>query len=167
MIFKDYYALLEISSNATDSEIKQAFRKQAIKWHPDRNQRVDTTSKMQDINEANLILKDPNARARYNVEYLRFKNFQNNENRKGNTKNGTSASYPNSEHTAYSVNDDILEKWMNNAKTQAVDLASQTIKDFKGVTTAAAKGLMSGVIQLVIWIVAANLIIFIFKLIKN
>ena len=59
-MFKDYYKLLDIQQNASDEEIKKAFREQAIEWHPDRNQGTDTTLRMQEINEAYLILKDKN-----------------------------------------------------------------------------------------------------------
>ena len=75
-MFKDYYKILEVSQNATDEEIKKAFREQAIKWHPDRNQGTDTTLRMQEINEAHLILKDKEARTRYDIEYNKFKQYQ-------------------------------------------------------------------------------------------
>ena len=52
MMFKDYYSLLEIDETASQDEIKKAFRGQAVKWHPDRNKGLDTTSQMQAINEA-------------------------------------------------------------------------------------------------------------------
>jgi len=174
-MFKDYYSILGVSVNATDQEIKQAFRNQAIKWHPDRNQGIDTTSRMQEINEANLILKDPEARARYNIAYKRYKSYQNNEqNTRAKTskednysKNESSGTNRTSKNESFKVQDDILEHWMKNAKKQAVDLAIQTIKDFKGVGMAASKGFLSGLIQLVIWIIAANLLLFIIRLIKN
>ena len=44
----------------------------------------------------------------------------------------------------FEINDDILKKWMNTAKKQAVDLAKQTIEDFKGMTSAGAKGAAKG-----------------------
>jgi len=75
-MFKDYYKLLDIQQNASDEEIKKAFREQAIEWHPDRNQGTDTTLRMQEINEAYLILKDKEARARYDIEYNKFKQYQ-------------------------------------------------------------------------------------------
>ena len=75
-MFKDYYAILDISQSATLAEIKYAFRTQAIKWHPDKNQGNDTTEKMKEINEAKLILTDDEARVRYDREYMRFKSFQ-------------------------------------------------------------------------------------------
>lgn len=174
-MFKDYYSILGVTFNATDQEIKQAFRTQAIKWHPDTNQGIDTTSRMQEINEANLILKDPEARARYNIAYNRYKAYQNNEQntRAGTSEEGnstqkkSSGTNKTSKNESFKIQDDILEHWMQNAKKQAVDLAIQTIKDFKGVSKAASKGLLSGLIQLVIWIIAANLLLFIIRLIKN
>ena len=57
-MFRDYYAILVISQSASRVEIKSAYKKQAIKWHPDKNQGVDTTQRMQEINEAYLILND-------------------------------------------------------------------------------------------------------------
>lgn len=176
-MFKDYYKLLDIQQNASDEEIKKAFREQAIKWHPDRNQGTDTTLRMQEINEAYLILKDKEARARYDTEYNKFKQYQeqnrHSEKEKQKSKQQewqeqkhqqTKREY---EYRDYKVEDDILAKWMENAKKQAVDLAIQTIKDFKGVTKAAANGCVNGIIQLVIWVVVINLIFFLVKACNN
>jgi len=71
-MFIDYYELFEIEQDASIAEIKSAFRKKAIFWHPDRNASKDTTQKMQLINEAYLILNDLEARKRYDIEYIRF-----------------------------------------------------------------------------------------------
>jgi len=75
-MFIDYYAILEVDFSATQSEIREAFKKQAIKWHPDRNTERDTTLRMQQINEAYLILKDIEARQRYDKEYKLFKQYK-------------------------------------------------------------------------------------------
>lgn len=176
-MFKDYYKLLEITQNATNEEIKNAFREQAIKWHPDRNQGTDTTLRMQEINEAHLILKDKEARERYDIEYNKFKQYQENKSRTEGEKTKVDKEKKNYqeqenlrrqyEYSDYKVEDDLLAKWMANAKSQAVELAKQTIKDFKGVTKAAANGCMNGIIQLVIWVVVANLIFFLFKACNN
>ena len=69
----DYYAILGISQNATKVEIKAAFKKQSLKWHPDRNRTSDATKKMQEINEANRILSDKTLRGKYNIQYNRSK----------------------------------------------------------------------------------------------
>jgi curved DNA-binding protein CbpA len=168
-MFKDYYKILDIPVNATPEEIKQAFRYQAIRWHPDRNPNVGTTQQMQEINEAYLILKDAEARARYDVEYLRFNHFrqqqQEQQNEKDKTKQKEEQQTNQRQHTStdYTVADDILKKWMDNAQKQAVALAQQTIRDMKGVAGAAASGCVSGIIQLIIVTVVLNLIFLLFK----
>jgi curved DNA-binding protein CbpA len=143
-MFKDYYAILEIDISASQEDIKTAFKKQALRWHPDKNLGKDTTSIMQDINEAKLILLDTEARERYNREYNRFKDFQRqkeNENRqkenqkeeqrkKQKTEEKKQYRETTSQARDYKVEDEILNKWMNNAKKQAVDLAKETIEAY-------------------------------------
>src|SRR6266496_4758925 len=61
-----YYETLEVDRNADESKLKAAFRKLAMKWHPDKNP-GDATSEMRfkEINEAYDVLKDGNKRAAY------------------------------------------------------------------------------------------------------
>ena len=47
-----------------------------MRWHPDRNPGIDTNPQMQLINEAKLILLDEEARAKYDLQYSRFKQHQ-------------------------------------------------------------------------------------------
>ena len=57
--FKDYFKILGISKNATDKEIKSAFRKLAKKFHPDLNPHdQNVESEFKEINEAYEILSD-------------------------------------------------------------------------------------------------------------
>lgn len=66
MANKDYYAILGIEKGASDDEIKKAFRKLAIKYHPDKNQGdKEAEEKFKDINEAYQVLSDPEKKARY------------------------------------------------------------------------------------------------------
>jgi len=65
MKYKDYYAILGISKNASEQEIKSAFRKLARKFHPDVNKASDAVQKFKDLNEANEVLSDPEKRKRY------------------------------------------------------------------------------------------------------
>lgn len=133
-MFVDYYALLEIPINASAEEVRKAFKAQALKWHPDRNPGVDTTVRMQAINEAFLILKDPEARQRFDQEYRQFR-----QRRQGGTPPQAEAAPEMHEYADYEVQDDLLKRWMSNARRQAVDLAKQTVEDLKGMTAAGAK----------------------------
>ena len=63
---RDYYEVLGIGKNATDAEIKSAYRKLAKKYHPDLNPGdKDAEEKFKEVNEANDVLSDPNKRKRY------------------------------------------------------------------------------------------------------
>ena len=66
MEYKDYYKTLGVERNASAEDIKKAFRKLALKYHPDRNKgNKEAEEKFKDINEANEVLSDPKKRARY------------------------------------------------------------------------------------------------------
>lgn len=66
MAKKDYYDILGLQKGASDEEIKKAFRKLAIKYHPDKNQgNKEAEEKFKEINEAYQVLSDPQKRAQY------------------------------------------------------------------------------------------------------
>jgi len=61
-----YYDVLEVERTADDGQLKSAFRKLAMKWHPDRNPGdKDCEHKFKEINEAYEVLRDPDKRAAY------------------------------------------------------------------------------------------------------
>lgn len=62
---RDYYEVLGISKDASEADIKKAYRTLAKKYHPDRNKSKDAEEKMKEINEAYSILSDPNKKANY------------------------------------------------------------------------------------------------------
>ena len=62
---RDYYEVLGLARTATQDEIKQAFRKLALQFHPDHNEEADAEEKMKEINEAYSVLSNPDKRARY------------------------------------------------------------------------------------------------------
>lgn len=66
MANRDYYEVLGVSRNNTEEDIRKAFRKKAMEYHPDRNQSPDAEAKFKEINEAYQVLSDPNKRAQYN-----------------------------------------------------------------------------------------------------
>jgi curved DNA-binding protein CbpA len=190
-MFVDYYSVLELNVNATLEEIKTAYKKQALKWHPDRNVGVDTTVRMQLINEAYLILKDIEARQRYDVEYLRYKEhqrqtYQNQEQQKERERQKQTYNAEQQEREkqrektrqeeqekrkpfsetfeddTYEVYDETLNKWMSNAKKQAVNLAKQTIDDIIGMSKASGKAMaeqvLKGVGRLIVFSIIMSLV---------
>lgn len=63
---RDYYEILGVSKNASDDEIKKAYRKLAVKYHPDKNPGdKEAEAKFKEINEAHDVLSDKQKRARY------------------------------------------------------------------------------------------------------
>ena len=63
---RDYYEVLGVSKTATDAEIKKAYRKLAMKYHPDYNPGdKEAEEKFKEINEANEVLSDPKKRQLY------------------------------------------------------------------------------------------------------
>src|SRR3990172_656039 len=68
MDYKDYYALLGVKKDATEKEIKAAYRKLARKYHPDVNPgSKEAEEKFKEIQEANEVLSDKDKRAKYDA----------------------------------------------------------------------------------------------------
>lgn len=61
----DYYELLGLKKGASDAEIKSAYRKQALKWHPDRNKEKGAAERFKEINKAYEVLSNPEKRQMY------------------------------------------------------------------------------------------------------
>lgn len=77
MDYKDYYKILGVERNATEAEVKSAFRKLALQYHPDRNPgNKQAEEKFKEINEAYEVLSDPQKRNRYDQLGDSYTNWQ-------------------------------------------------------------------------------------------
>src|SRR3954454_12601189 len=61
----DYYKVLGVDKKASQDDIKKAYRKLAVKYHPDANSEPGAEEKFKDISEAYAVLSDPEQRKRY------------------------------------------------------------------------------------------------------
>lgn len=119
----NYYKLLGVNSGASLKEIRMAYKREASKWHPDRNSSNDATERMQLINEARLILTDDEARARYDREFEIYESIK--------------LSKPVNDfkfEADYVFNDDVLFNWIRNAREQSKELAKASLEDLIGIT---------------------------------
>ncbi|HPS91842.1 MAG TPA: DnaJ domain-containing protein, partial [Methanothrix sp.] len=62
---KDYYETLGVSRDAKEQEIKDAYAKLVMKYHPDRSEEPDAEVKFKELSEAYAVLSDPEKRAKY------------------------------------------------------------------------------------------------------
>lgn len=76
MEYKDYYEIMGVARDATQDEIKRAYRKLARKYHPDVSKEADAEQRFKDVGEANEVLKDPEKRAAYNELGAQWKSGQ-------------------------------------------------------------------------------------------
>ncbi|KAB3543733.1 MAG: DnaJ domain-containing protein, partial [ANME-2 cluster archaeon] len=62
---KDYYEIIGVQKDADEKEIKKAYRKLAMQYHPDRNKEPEAEDKFKEISEAYGVLSDPEKRKQY------------------------------------------------------------------------------------------------------
>lgn len=79
MTGKNYYEMLELTSNATESDIKKAYRKLALKWHPDKNpeNQKEAEKRFKEISEAYEVLSDSKLKINIINKILFFNNNNN------------------------------------------------------------------------------------------
>ncbi|NLY22217.1 MAG: J domain-containing protein [Bacteroidales bacterium] len=79
MEYKDYYKILGVSKNSSEEEIKKAYKKLALQYHPDKNPgNKEAEEKFKEINEAYEVLGDPEKRKKYDelgANWDKYKNF--------------------------------------------------------------------------------------------
>jgi len=129
----DYYKIFGLSKNATKEEIKKRYRELAKKNHPDVNSNTDATAKMQEIQEAYYIIFDDEARSRYDIQYDRVYNNNKHEFKNEDQRRSSQNQDEKSEQRSYQFEDPILEKWILNARRQALDFVKNFYRDTKGI----------------------------------
>ena len=129
----DYYKVFGINKTATKDEIKKRYRELAKKYHPDVNKSPDATAKMQEIQEASYILHDDEARSRYDIQYDRIYGSKKQEFKQDTQSETRQNQDETSEQTSYQFDDPVLEKWILNARRQAVDFVKNFYLDTKGI----------------------------------
>jgi curved DNA-binding protein CbpA len=124
------YNILNVGRHSTKEEIKKAYRKLALQWHPDKNKSPKAHDNFIEINEAYLILSDEDARVKYNVEYdFHFSKITQIEVEPIYAEN-TSNRSSNSDKQKSSYRDPDLNNWSFSAKKQSEKYASMSFSDF-------------------------------------
>ncbi|WP_261875312.1 J domain-containing protein [Vibrio rarus] len=123
----NYYEILNVSDNASTKEINKAYKREAFKWHPDKNNSNDAKDRMVIINEARLILIDDEARIKYDRELGKYKSFK-----------ASSMYTSSSAEEEYVFDDEILYRWIKNARNQAKEIAKASLDDLVGMSAAGA-----------------------------
>jgi hypothetical protein len=149
MFRADYYELLGIPENATAGQLRSAYRKAAKRWHPDNNPGTNTTGKMQDINEAYLILRDSISRIKYNCELERYRE-------QCRTIRKTMVHYPSPENQAsvdstYEIRDPILKRKVDEARKTAFEMAKTAAVVSVGIAGGVIKVIVIGLVPWIIW----------------
>ena len=161
-MFKDYYKILGISQSASEEEIRRAYHKMSMRWHPDKNPDMDVTSIMQDINEAYAILKDADKRRRYDSEYILFRETESGDDwtecKEGNKQEKQTWTYD------YAVKDEHLKEDISQARRYAKDLVDEFFRELRSTSKTAVKGAASTALQYAIgWIVGGFLLFLLIK----
>lgn len=146
----NYYKTLGVSKNATKIEIKKAYRKLALQYHPDKNKEANAHERFVEISEANLILSDDEARAKYNREYEYYFEtnlnpsssvFSEKNNNHEDTQKKRSYETRSKEHDREynSFDDDELHRWAQNARRQGENLAKMAFDEFSKLVVGIVK----------------------------
>jgi curved DNA-binding protein CbpA len=123
---------------STDAEIKVAYKKQANYWHPDKNSSPDAVARMKLINEAYLILKDSQAKTRYNREYKIYRgDLGRGDKSWEDERSSENARYQQRDYSAcepvYEFYDQELEQLVKRARRYASDIVSHTLYETRGI----------------------------------
>lgn len=138
MEFKDYYRILDVPPSATPAEVRAAYKRQSLRWHPDRNEGRDTTRQMQDVNEAYTILNDEASRRRYDEEYERFCQSCSSRRREEPRREGQDSAADMGGYD-YEVRDEELHRDINAARKRAAEYVRELKEALRHDSAVAAR----------------------------
>jgi curved DNA-binding protein CbpA len=124
-MIQDHYKILGLTRSATKVDIKKAYRKLALQWHPDKNKSSEAHNMFIKINEAYLILYDEEARVKYDKEYEYFFGVEQEFSEKEPQND-----YKADDKEQQSYHDPDLNNWSRTAKKQANKYAAMSFDDF-------------------------------------
>ena len=134
----NHYKTLELEPTATKEEIRKAYRRLALKYHPDKNKSPDAHEKFIAINEAYLLLYDKEARIKYDREYqyyfgqkVRSESTSSQQQRQEETNEKAKSSNQNLSEPHFE--DEDLNQWTRNARQQAESFAKMAFDDFSNL----------------------------------
>ena len=128
---RDYYEVLGLNKDATEQDIKKAFRRLAMQYHPDRNKAPDAEEKFKEINEAYAVLSDVDKRREYDKQYAN--EFKESLSRTHNSNEEAYSSYTKSREESESDFEEWLKEYLkinldNLNKTELITLKNMIIE---------------------------------------
>ena len=120
--YKDYYKILGVSKNASDAEIKKAFKTMARKYHPDmhpENEKASWTEKFKDLNEAYTVLSDKQKRTIYDqVGQADYQNYARGGGASSSRSRGASGANPYQQYQQYTYGGNDFGGFSGGGNTQ-------------------------------------------------
>jgi curved DNA-binding protein len=136
---KDYYKIMGLSQNATEKDIKTAYRKLARKFHPDISKEPNAEEHFKEMGEAYEILKDPVKRAEYD-QYLKNREF----NQRQRTQQATGHTERAYQYQGGQFDSDFFESLFGHARYQQEPTAGQ---NYEGKITVSLEEAFQGTIK--------------------
>ena len=134
----NHYKTLELEPTATKEEVKKAYRRLALQFHPDKNKSPDAHEKFIAINEAYLLIYDNEARIKYDHEYQYYfgqkvRTESTNSQQHRHEEKREEAKSSNQKQRESQFEDEDLNQWTRNARQQAESFAKMSFDDFSNL----------------------------------
>jgi curved DNA-binding protein CbpA len=153
----NYYEILCLKSTYKKEEIKKAYRKLALEFHPDKNKSADAHTKFISINEAYIILYDKDTREKYDREYFIYFELKKDS---SDTSDFSEPYKKQNKETNNRFNDETLNDWVVGAREQAERFAKMAFKEFYGLFKSFFKELIFQISNVILIIIGAFFFIY-------